>query len=173
MDKLKLPFWLGGEKPGKLRTIAQAWWEKVEGWLTWPLAQLDVLTAALALVNIVAWERGIKRFDGEPESLYRKRVKFAFINAQDAGSVAGFQRIFQRLEIGFVNIVERSDGQDWDIVSLQLNDSQISQNTELLQVIVQMYGRTCRRYIFETLTTVTAVANVQTMGDDHSTVVAT
>ncbi|EOF6267785.1 hypothetical protein ACK1GW_005077, partial [Salmonella enterica] len=69
---------------------------------------------------------------GESLSLYRKRVKYAFINAQDAGSVAGFKAIFERLEIGFVEIQERQPGIDWDIILLRLTDSQVSDNTALL-----------------------------------------
>ncbi|EDV6094794.1 hypothetical protein AA490_005094, partial [Salmonella enterica subsp. enterica] len=70
---------------------------------------------AESILNLIAWQYDISRFDGESLPLYRKRVKYAFINAQDAGSVAGFKAIFERLEIGFVEIQERQPGIDWDI----------------------------------------------------------
>ena len=173
MINLKLPFWLSGSKPQALLAVTQAWWGKVESWLTWPLRQLDIDLAALAVVDLFAWERGIERFEAEPETLYRKRVKYAFINAQDAGSVAGFQRIFERLDIGYVEVQERVAGEDWDIVYLLLNDSQIAQNTQLLQVIIRLYGRTCRRYIVNSISTSVAYVNVQPLSDNQETIVAT
>ena len=83
MDKLKLPFWLEGVELSKLRDAAQSWWAKVETWMNWPLLQLDAETCHLTVLDLLAWQRDIQRFQGEPETLYRKRVKYAFINAVD------------------------------------------------------------------------------------------
>lgn len=172
MLKLELPFWLGGAQMTKLQLAAQAWWERVEAWVQWPLLQLDAETCHPTILDLLAWQRDITRFGSEPESLYRLRVKYAFINAVDAGSTAGLKRILVRLGVGYVEIEERMPGRDWDVVLLRLTDSQLSQNPELLRVIVQQYGRTCRRYDFVTITRVTMFMAVADFNNDQQTLVA-
>ena len=172
MLKLRLPFWLGGKELEKLTAAAQAWWTTVEGWLRWPLLQLDADTCHPTILDLLAWQRDITRFKGEPESLYRLRVKFAFINAVDAGSTAGMKRILVRLGVGYVEIEERMPDRDWDVVLLRFSDSQLSQNPELLRVLIQQYGRTSRRYDFVTLTPVALRVAVVDFNDDQQTLVA-
>jgi hypothetical protein len=172
MIKLELKFWLAGTELTKLKDAAQSWWEKVEGWLRWPLLQLDADTCHLVMLDLLAWQRDITRFKGEPEALYRLRVKFAFINAVDAGSTAGMKRILVRLGVGYVEIEERMPDRDWDVVLLRFSDSQLSKNPELLRVLIQQYGRTCRRYDFVTLTPVTLRVAVVDFNDDQQTLVA-
>lgn len=172
MIKLSLRFWLGGIELEKLTAAAQSWWEKVEGWLRWPLLQLDADTCHLVMLDLLAWQRDITRFKGEPEALYRLRVKFAFINAVDAGSTAGMKRILVRLGVGYVEIEERMPDRDWDVVLLRFSDSQLSQNPELLRVLIQQYGRTCRRYDFVTITPVPFRIAVVDFNDDQQTLVA-
>ena len=172
MIKLSLRFWLGGVELEKLTAAAQAWWEKVEGWLRWPLLQLDADNCHLVMLDLLAWQRDITRFKGEPEALYRLPVKFAFINAVDAGSTAGMKRILQRLGVGYVEIEERMPDRDWDVVLLRFSDSQLSQNPELLRVLIQQYGRTCRRYDFVTITPVPFRIAVVDFNDDQQTLVA-
>lgn len=172
MIKLKLPFWLEGIELTKLKNAAQSWWEKVEQWLKWPLLQIDAETCHLTVLDLLAWQRDIQRFQGEPEALYRLRVKYAFINAVEAGSTAGMIRIFQRLGIGYVEIQERLPDQDWDIVSLLLSDSQLSENPVLLRVLIQQYGRTCRRYEFSTITPVSMAVCLAEFNDDQVTLSA-
>ena len=172
MIKLKLPFWLEGVELTKLKNAAQSWWEKVEQWLKWPLLQIDAETCHLTVLDLLAWQRDIQRFQGEPEALYRLRVKYAFINAVEAGSTAGMIRIFQRLGIGYVEIQERLPDQDWDIVSLLLSDSQLSENPVLLRVLIQQYGRTCRRYEFSTITPVSMAVCLAEFNDDQVTLSA-
>ncbi|WP_060489151.1 phage tail protein [Pseudomonas sp. NBRC 111121] len=172
MIKLILPFWLDGKELAKLKAAAQSWWAKVESWVQWPLLQLDAETCHLTILNLLAWQRDIQRFAGEPESLYRLRVKYAFINAVDAGNTAGFVRIFERLGVGYVEVQERVSGQDWDIVLLHLSDSQLSENPTLLRVLMQQYGRTCRRYDFVTITSVKLNLGVAAFSDDQQTLVA-
>ncbi len=172
MDKLKLPFWLEGVELSKLRDAAQTWWTKVETWMTWPLLQLDAETCHPTILDLLAWQRDIQRFQGEPESLYRKRVKYAFINAVDAGSSAGTVRIFQRLGVGYVEIEERFDSVNWDVVRLYLSDSQLSANPVLLRVLMQQYGRTCRRYEFATITPVKLGMRIAHFHDDQQTLSA-
>ena len=172
MIRLKLPFWLGGPELAKLRLAAQGWWEKWESWLQWPLLQLDATTCHLTILDLLAWQRDITRFKDEPESLYRLRVKYAFINAVDAGSTAGMKRILRRLGVGYVEIEERMPDRDWDVVLLRLSDSQLSTNPELLRVLIQQYGRTCRRYDFVTITPVTLRIAAVDFNDDQQTLVA-
>ena len=172
MIKLKLPFWLDGIELTMLKDASQKWWETVEGWLQWPLLQMDADTCHLTVLDLLAWQRDISRFKDEPESLYRLRVKFAFINAVDAGSTAGLKRILQRLGVGYIEIDERMPGRDWDVVLLRLSDSQLSQNPELLRVLIQQYGRTCRRYDFVTITPVSLRIVAVDFNDDQQTLVA-
>ncbi|WP_422402817.1 phage tail protein [Pseudomonas sp. GZD-209] len=172
MIKLELKFWLAGTELTKLKDAAQGWWEQVEEWLRWPLLQLDAETCHLTILDLLAWQRDITRFKGEPEDLYRLRVKYAFINAKDAGSVAGMKRILVRLGVGYVEIEERQPDRDWDVVLLQLTNTQLAKNPELLRVLIQQYGRTCRRYDFVTLTPVTVATGLVHFNDDQQTLVA-
>ncbi|EAO0747775.1 hypothetical protein VQ366_003946 [Salmonella enterica] len=146
MPDIRLPSWMNRGDIVRLKNTFVRFWEQVHTWVTWPLRQTDPLTCTESILNLTAWQYDITRFDGEPLSLYRRRVKYAFANAQDAGSVAGFRAIFERLGIGYVEIMERQPGIDWDVILLHVTDSQLSQNTALLNQIVQQYGRTCRRY---------------------------
>ncbi|PPS50418.1 hypothetical protein [Citrobacter braakii] len=154
LTSLVLPFWMDKGEPAKLLIICRRFWKDVYGWITWPLNQYDPLTCAEFILNLIAYDRDITRFSNEPLSLFRKRVAYAFINASDAGSVNGFINIFERLGIGYLEVLERQAGIDWDIIILRVTDTQISQNAELFSNIIRQYGRTCRRYQFEVLTKV-------------------
>lgn len=170
--KIELPFWLSGPEISKLRRAAEAWWTRATGWLQWPLQQVDPETCHPSILDLLAWQRDITRFKGEPENLYRLRVKYAFINSLDAGTTAGLKRVLQRLGIGYVEIEERIEGRDWDVVLLHLTDSQLSANPELLRILVHQYGRTCRRYDFVTITPVRLAVALADFNDDQQTLVA-
>lgn len=157
MITLKLPPWLNGQTITTLKESLTRWWDKVERWINWPLTQMDTETCAMGILDLLAWQRDITRFHAEPEWLYRKRIKFAVANAKDAGSTAGIKRIFIRLGVGYVEVEERVPGRDWDVIQIKLTDSQLSENPELLRILLEMYGRTCRRYEF-TLVTFAAVS---------------
>jgi hypothetical protein len=149
---LSLPTWMKKGEPEKLLKAARKLWALVYGWVTWPVSQFDPLTCAEPLLNLLAYDRDITRFNGEPLALYRKRVAYAFINARDAGSVAGFISIFERLGIGYVELLERQPDIDWDVILVRVTDSQIADNAQLLIQIIRQYGRTCRRYQYEVIT---------------------
>ncbi|WP_085704644.1 phage tail protein [Pseudomonas sp. B15(2017)] len=172
MIKIKLPFWLGGTEFTKLVAAAQSWWKTVTGWLRWPYSQIDPDTCHLSILELWAWQRDVTRFTGEPESLFRLRVKYAFINSVDAGSTAGMKRIFERLGVGYVEIEERQPDRDWDVVLLKFSNAQLSLNPELLRVLIQQYGRTCRRYDFVTITPVGLQIGLIDFNDDQQTLVA-
>lgn len=152
MIKLELPFWNDKNASERLIKIAQGFWEKVEAGLRWPLSQFDARTCSLVVLNQLAWQRDITRIKGESIELYRLRVQYAYANAADAGSTAGFKRIFLRLGVGYIEVAERVAGKDWDVIVLRMKDGQLAGNSLLLQTIIRMYGRTCRRYEFEVIT---------------------
>ena len=149
---ITLPVWMNRGEPLTLAHAAQTWWERVHGWLTFPLAQIDVDTCDEQLLGLLAYQRDINRFPGESLGLFRLRVKYAFVNALDAGSLAGFARIFARLEIGEIAQLERQLWLDWDVILLRINDEQLSRDNALMMHLVRQYGRTCRRYFFDVLT---------------------
>lgn len=167
MIDLKVPYWLGGDIIAKLLLIAQLFWNKVETWLKLPLSGHDVDTLDEQRLLLLGWERDVNRFTAEPLELYRKRVKYAYLNAFDAGSVVGFKRIMQRLGVGEIQIEERIQGQDWDIVSVQLNDEQFGNNQELVELIIRYYGRTCRRYKIEITNNFIADVTAATWNDNQ------
>ncbi|WP_115587961.1 phage tail protein [Actinobacillus lignieresii] len=152
--EIKLPFWMNKGELNKLATLFKKWWDLTFKTLVFPFQIFDEENCPVFILNLIAYQRDINRFDNEPLSLYRKRVKYAFINAKEAGSVIGFKNIFERLEIGKVEIKERFEGLDFDIIHLILTDGQLSQNDQLIYEIIRKYGRTCRRYSFLTENTI-------------------
>ncbi|WAF68471.1 phage tail protein [Aeromonas dhakensis] len=158
LPESKAPWWEDGktiadgvQEPAFLAKGIMAFWRQIRGWLLQPLAQQDPLTCSEAMLALLAWERDITRFKGEPLALFRKRVKYAFINAQDSGEVAGFKRIFERLGIGWCELHERQDGTPWDVITIEVADSALTQNQQLMETLIQHYGCTCRRYRFQVL----------------------
>lgn len=152
-----IPWWQDGKttsetlkEPYFLSKGVNLFFLKIKGWLLFPLQQTDPLTCSESLLELKAWEKDINRFEGEPISLFRKRVKYAAINAKDAGSVAGFKAIFERLDVGIIAFKER-ENEDWDVCTIEVTDDDLSQNSALLQTLIEQYGRTCRRYRFEVI----------------------
>ncbi|EPB6719816.1 MULTISPECIES: phage tail protein [Vibrio] len=140
-EETKEPYYLSGG--------VFAFFKLVCSWLLFPLNQFDSLTCSEKLLRLTAWDKDITQFEGEPLDLFRKRVKYAALNAKDAGSVYGFKRIFERLGIGIVAFKERESAVDWDVCTIELTDNTISQNSKLIQTLIEQYGRTCRRYRFQ------------------------
>jgi len=169
---IKLPVWLRGTQVTKLKKACLSFWQYIETFVLLPFAKTDIDNCSVPMLDLIAWERDITRFVGEPEWLYRARVKYAKVNSEDAGSTAGIVRIFERLGIGYVEIEERTPHLEWDVITLRMSDSQLSENPDLLRVLITMYGRTCRRYSFETITTVPLKLTARQFNDDQSTCVA-
>ncbi|MCJ2164663.1 MULTISPECIES: phage tail protein [unclassified Pseudodesulfovibrio] len=167
--EVTLPFWMSGPELTKLARAAQKWFALLMGWAIWPVQQMDPETCTETVLDLIAWQRDISRFNGEPLALYRLRVKYAYINAKDAGSVAGFKRIFQRLGVGYLEIEERMPGRDWDVIGLQLSDTQLADNQALLQELIQHYGRTCRRYEWTLISPLPISIRVETFDNDYQT----
>ncbi|MDM5065544.1 phage tail protein [Aeromonas salmonicida] len=147
----------GVQEPAFLAKGIMAFWRRLRGWLLQPLTQQDPMTCSEAMLVLLAWERDITRFKGEPLDLFRKRVKYAFINAQDSGEVAGFKRIFERLGIGWCELHERQEGAPWDVITIEVADSTLADNQRLVETLIQHYGRTCRRYRFQVVYPVAGV----------------
>lgn len=154
MIKLTLPFWMNKGELNKLKNASQEFWEKVELWFKISLTKFDVMTCDLIFVDYIAWERKVTRLEGEDETIYRKRVDFAFVNSQDAGMTKGMFNIFKRLGIDIYDIKERQPGRDWDIVTIELDDATLSGNKELINLLIQTYGATCRRYEYNITNTI-------------------
>lgn len=152
MYKITLPFWMDRGELKKLAAASQSFWEKVEVWLRLSLTKFDVMTCDIIFVDYIAWERKITRLEGEDELIYRKRVDYAFVNAQDAGMTAGMYRIFERLGITIHNIIERQPGKDWDVVTLEMDDETLATKKELISMLLLTYGATCRRYEYNVVT---------------------
>lgn len=153
--KITLPFWMNKGELSKIADLFSKWWDKVFSTLLIAFLSQDEEKCSEQILNLIAYQRDITRFENEPLALFRKRVKYAFINAKDAGSKAGFIRIFQRLGIGYVELEERFDSENWDVIKIRLSDSQLAKNPTLLNQIIQQYGRTCRRYTFEVMSNYT------------------
>ena len=171
-ENIKLPWWMSGEELTKLKNAAIEWFKRIAQWAKWPLEQIDPLTCDRGILELIAWQRDITRYDGEPLDLYRKRVAYAFVNARDAGSTIGFINICERLDIGHISTEERIQGIDWDIINIHLNDDQLADNPELLKTIIRQYGRTCRRYNFLLETPVLAYMRCGEVANSFATVVA-
>ncbi|MBN6067881.1 phage tail protein [Aggregatibacter actinomycetemcomitans] len=152
---IKLPFWMDKGELNKIAVLFGKWWDYVQSAVRFPFEILDEEKCSERILNLIAYQRDVERFENEPIELFRKRVKYAFINAKDAGSKAGFIRIFERLGIGYVEIEERFDSENWDVIKIRLTDKQLAKNIDLLNLIIRKYGRTCRRYTFDVITSET------------------
>ncbi|MGO2349333.1 hypothetical protein [Pseudoalteromonas nigrifaciens] len=152
-DITKMKYWLArpNSELDKLRKGAGRFWQRVTDMLAWPAAQLDPMTAELELVHLLAWERDITQIPNETEQTYRIRVKFALQFAKGAGSKVGWIEIFEKLGMPWVTIDERLDNVDWDVVSLQILDADLAERDGLIDYICRQYGRTTRRYQYETI----------------------
>lgn len=169
---LKLPFWMEGAESGALAAAAREWFTRLGQAATLPARQLDPLTCTGAVLDLLAWQRGVARYRGEPERAYRLRVAHAYANAKDAGGVAGWGRIFQRLEVGGVSLAERMAGQDWDVIGVVLSDDDLAANQRLVEIIIEEYGRTCRRYRLVSRQRADIAARISAFDHDHMTVCA-
>ena len=180
LPALNVPFWMDGktltenpvpQEPAMLTSGMQSFWQRVQGWMLWPLTQSDPLTCPVDMLHLLAWERRITRLRDEPLWLYRKRVAYAFINAKDAGSTQGFINIFNRLGLPVLSVAERQPGKDWDVISIELDDTVIASGS-LLASIIQDYGRTCRRYEYVSNKATVVMLPVSECNNDYQTLTA-
>lgn len=166
-ERISLKFW---QDAGILNAIAQAadtYYDQVQGYFAWLLGTVDAETAPIELVELLAWERDIDRMSGEDDALFRKRVKYALANAKDAGSKVGFERIWTRLGLGSVSQRERVDAENWDVIKLTIDETIFGKYVDLLDTLLRQYGRTCRRYEFES--TIPQPSVIRTFDFEHAT----
>ncbi|MCM0151556.1 hemolysins-related protein [Photobacterium galatheae] len=134
---------------GELAKFARAlhkYWGHVEAALKMPLQQHDPLTAPLGIVDLMAWQRDVTRLGEEPEDIYRIRVAHAYSFASEGGSKAGWEEMFDKLGYPHITQDERLQNVDWDVVSLEIRDGDLTEVPRLLDTVIRQYGRTCRRY---------------------------
>lgn len=172
MEPISLKFWQSAGNLSAYKDFISKWFEWAQGVIETPIKQYDAESVSFFILNLMAYEKGIERFDGESDELYRKRVKYADANMQDAGTQAGLQRIWERLELGYLEISERIDDRDWDIVELRVTDDQISEHANLLDIVVKNYGLTCRRYEITTMTIALFNLRLQICDCDTENIVA-
>lgn len=150
----QLPIWLKGQNANALAKVAQSYWQEIESYLFWWLEQQHSENAQTAILDLLAWERSVNRLPGETLEIYGLRVKHAFANATDAGSNIGMEQIFKRLGFGFIQVNERVPGFDWDMVEIAMLEDEFSGKEQLVNEIIEQYGRTCRRYYLSAMATV-------------------
>lgn len=168
--RIQLKFWQAAGDLLRLAELGDVWWDQVQAWLAAALTQVDPATADIRMVTLLGWQRHVLRFPSETESLFRLRVKYAQANARDAGSMAGFREIFERLNLGTIEQAERTDPVNWDVITLTVSDEIFGENQPLFDAIVRKYGRTCRRYVFSTVTPIKVT--LRTFDFDHVTLLA-
>ena len=151
LSPITLPVWLKGQDATALAKVAEFYWQKIESDLMWALSQIDETKAALPILDLIAWERDIKRLDNEAVELYTLRIKHAVANSKDAGYGIGMERIFKRLGFGYIEINERVPGFDWDMVEIAMVEDEFSHRQDLVKELIRQYGRTCRRYFLSAL----------------------
>jgi len=156
LDNIELPSWLSGVDAQALANVAQTYWQTVENYLLWWLDQLDEENAALPILDLLAWERGINRLDSESVELYSLRIKHAVANSEDAGYGIGMERIFKRLGFGYIKINERVPTYDWDMVEVAMIEDEFNGKQDLVEDLIKQYGRTCRRYFLSVLSVINA-----------------
>lgn len=152
----QLPIWLKGQNANALAKVAQSYWQEVQSYLFWWLEQQHSENAQAAILDLLAWERGINRLTGESIELYGLRVKHAFANASHAGSNIGMEQIFKRLGFGFIQVSERVPGFDWDMVEVAMLEDEFAGKQDLVEELIRQYGRTCRRYFLSVLSVLNA-----------------
>ena len=146
IPEINLRYWMGRGELAKFARAMRNYWEHVKAAFEMPLQQHDPLTAPMALVNILAWQRGVEKLGQEPEELFRIRVAHAYGFARDAGSVSGWEDMFAKLGYPHIAQDERLVNVDWDVISLKIRDGDLTNVPKLLDTVVRQYGRTCRRY---------------------------
>lgn len=156
LENIELPTWLDGVDANALAKVAQEYWQTVENYLLWWLEQIDEDVAALPILDLLAYERGINRLNGESVELYRLRIKHAVANSEDAGYSIGMERIFKRLGFGYIQLIERVPGYDWDMVEIAMIEDEFNDKQALVEELIRQYGRTCRRYFLSALSVINA-----------------
>ena len=141
-----LAFWKAGPEPIAAAKALKAYWQRPEDWLREALAQADIANCSSAALAMHARDRGIPRFPGESEASWRNRVQHALIAAIESGSRKGLEAILTAIGLQNFTIIERDPGQDWDVILIDLDPTQLSLDSDNLNEALHFWGRLCRRY---------------------------
>ena len=150
---MQLPFadfkyWMSRGELAKFAVALHNYWLRVEDVLRMPLAKHDPLTAPIGIVKLMAWEKDIEPLEREDEMIFRIRVASAYSFSRHGGETAGFKDMFGKLGVSWVEIHEREDQEQWDVVTIETADGELAQKNWLMNAMIRQYGRTCRRYRF-------------------------
>jgi hypothetical protein len=138
---------MSGPEIVKAAQAVQAVWDLWRSRLNTALLQADIRYCSEDALRLHAWGRNVERYPGEPVELWRARVLHAITAVQRAGSKAGLEYILSIHGIVGVGVRERVVGEDWDIVFVELDQVGFAVATELIDTILERWGRTCRRHI--------------------------
>ncbi|MEZ8880252.1 phage tail protein [Vibrio lentus] len=169
IPEINLRYWMGRGELAKFARAIRNYWEHVKAAFEMPLQQHDPLTAPITLVNILAWQRGVEKLGQEPEDLFRIRVAHAYGFSRDAGSVSGWEEMFEKLGYPHIAQDERLVNVDWDVVSLKIRDGDLTKIPKLLDTVVRQYGRTCRRYQYTSYVEMPLAARSKNIEAQYST----
>ncbi|MCG7588042.1 phage tail protein [Photobacterium sp. OFAV2-7] len=169
LPEIKFKWWMGRGELAKFARALHNYWGHVEAALKMPLEQHDPLTAPLGIVDLLAWQRDVKRLGQEPEDIYRIRVAHSYSFARDGGSKAGWEEMFDKLGYPHIAQDERLKEVDWDVISLQIRDGDLTDVPELLDTVIRQYGRTCRRYQYTTYIEMPIAAKPQAIEASYET----
>ncbi|CAM2803758.1 Phage protein [Vibrio neptunius] len=148
LPPIKFKYWMGRGELAKFANALRNYWLRVDEALRMPLKKHDPLTAPIGIVRLMAWERDIEPLEREDEMIFRIRVANAYSFARHGGETAGFKNMFAKLGVDWVEIHERQDQEQWDVVTIETADSELAQKNWLMNAMIRQYGRTCRRYQF-------------------------
>ena len=141
-----LPFWMAGTELVKAANAAKAFYVRSENSLSEAVLQASIADCTEAALAEHARDRGIDRLPGEPVAQWRKRVQHAGTSAREAGSLAGLKAILTAHGLQGFTITERDPGQDWDVVLIELDPTQLTLDSDSLNEVLHRWGRPCRRY---------------------------
>ncbi len=151
-ERVALRFWQDGGELSLLGRSIDVFYDRLQERLKALFRSASALDCPEPMLELLAYQRDIERLQGEPLELFRRRVHFAFANARDAGSPAGFARIWQRLGLGAIAQEERVDPVDWDVIVLTLDEEIFAAMVDTyLDALIAQYGRTCRRYRYKSV----------------------
>lgn len=149
-ERIRLRFWQSGERLTQISNLLDEWFDRMQASFKKVAFDTDPETCSYSLAVLTGRARGIERLPGEPEPLFRRRVKYALSNALNAGSAAGFEVIFRNLGLGSIEQEERRVDADWDIIFITVDESVFALMPEaLFGEIVRLHGLTCRRYALD------------------------
>jgi hypothetical protein len=152
--------WLNKGYAEKIMKAANGYWDNTKDWLVWAVNQKNEQENLEPILSLLAWERLTDRLSEEPLALFRKRVQHALVNTVEAGEIASIADLFSRLGIDVIKVTERIENRDWDIIAIDFSSHTVSKYGEILPELIQLYGRTCRRYEFTVHTVVEPSLNI-------------